>query len=224
VLQDAFRTGLVENAAGESVTMRAHISARHANALFEVIVANDVVDLLEVGMAHGVSTLAVLTALSERGGERRLTSIDPAQRRYGNAALRSIERAGFGHLHRHVARPDHLALPELLESGTSFDFAYLDGHHSFDRTLLDFFYVDQMLRPGGVVGFNDCGYPSVHAVTRFVVRHRRHDEVDVGLPRRYVTRSPGRTAANVALRRSKSDRYFRKREHWEPGSRFWRRF
>ena len=43
----------------------------------------------------------------------------------------------------------------------AYDLVYVDGHHSFDYVLLDFFYADQLLGAGGVVGFNDCGWPSV---------------------------------------------------------------
>jgi hypothetical protein len=100
---------------------------------------------------------------------------------------------------------------------TKIDLAYIDGWHTFDYVLLDFFYVDKMLRRGGVVGFNDAGWRSVLRVLRFVTTHRRYQEIDVGLPRTYESRVKVIGPLIKRLEgRSNCDRYFRKSEDWEP--------
>jgi hypothetical protein len=80
-----------------------------------------------------------------------------------------------------LEEPDFKALPCLLERGTKLDFAYIDEWHTFDYTLLDFFYIDKMLRTGGVVAFNDCGWLAVDRVLRFVQSHRKYADMDAGL-------------------------------------------
>ena len=75
----------------------------------------------------------------------------------------------------------YLALPELLRRGATAEFVYIDGWHSFDYALVDFFYADKLLADGGIVGFNDASFRSVHKVLRFVTRYRRYREIDVGL-------------------------------------------
>ena len=87
---------------------------------------------------------------------------------------------------------------------------YIDGDHAFDHVFIDFFYGDQLLDAGGILGFNDAGWPAVYRVIRFLQRHRRYAEVNVGLSPDYKGRNPLVTLARRLLRRSRQDRYFRK--------------
>src|SRR4030095_12391735 len=107
--------------------------------------------------------LAILTALAECGGE--LISIDPGQTSdYHGVGRTHVLRATHSARHTLIESPDYLALPELIKSGVIVDFAYIDGWHTFDYTLVDLFLIDKLLRVGGVVGFNDCALPSVRQV------------------------------------------------------------
>src|SRR3546814_16762242 len=47
-------------------------------------------------------------------------------------------------------------LPRLAQSGVILDMAFIDGWHTFDHTLIDFFYINRMLRVGGGVIFDDA--------------------------------------------------------------------
>lgn len=107
-------------------------------------------------MAFGFSTLAILTALEELGEDGRLISIDPYRAQdWHNCGIAAVHRAGLQGRHQHIERPDYLALPALLEADTRLDFGCIDAYHTFDYVLLDFWYVDCLLRVGGVVAFND---------------------------------------------------------------------
>ena len=183
-------------------------------------------------MAFGFSTLAILTALEELGSEGGLISIDPYQARdWHNCGIAAVRRAGLEALHQHIARPDYLALPELLEAGTRLEFAYIDGYHTFDYVLLDFWYIDRLLEVGGVVGFNDCFMKAIHRGINFMLTHRRYRELSVGLPgdcvdysrARGLIRRLRRIPAQLYYRRY-SDRYFEKREAWEPAWDFYAEF
>lgn len=188
----------------------ASISLPHAEALFETVRRQRPEVAIEVGMAFGVSTLAILTALRELGG--RLVSIDPSQSSvWKGAGLEAVARAGLAEHHELIEDYDYNALPRLLASGTRCELAYIDGWHTFDHAFLDWWYVDKMLSVGGVVGMNDCGWPAVNKVIRFLLGHREYSEMDVGLPR-----SPVRSAFRWRKRRQSQDRYFRKDAEWEP--------
>src|SRR5690606_594708 len=108
------------------------------------------------------------------------------------------------------------ALPALLAEGLQPDFAYIDGAHDFANVFIDAFYVDQLLPSGGIVGFNDAGWPEVHRVIRFLRNGGRYDEMKVGLKRNFRGRNPIYTMARVVLGRSREDRYFRKRSNLDP--------
>jgi predicted O-methyltransferase YrrM len=179
----------------------------YADALFRTVLERRPNVVVEVGMAFGVASLAILSALEEAGGPGRLISIDPYElTQWKGCGIEAVRRAGLDERHELIEDFDYLALPELLRSGLGIGFAYLDGWHTFDYTLLDFWYVDRMLETGGVVGFNDCGWPAVDKAIQFVLSHRRYVEVDVGLAPEGIDR-PHPTV---------EDRYFEKRERWEP--------
>ena len=82
---------------------------------------------------------------------------------------------------------------------------YIDGNHTFDFALLDFWYLDRMSPVGGVVAFNDCAMPAVHKVIKFLLTHRRYVEMDVGLRASYVDYSRVRGAIRRLTRREASD-------------------
>ena len=225
MLADIYATSSVIDAAGSPVQLRGNISVAHANALYRTVRSLDPTAVIEVGMAFGIATLAIASALHDAANGGQLISIDPHQsRHWRNIGMLNLQRAGLDGNHRLIERVDYLALPQLVNDGETVQFAYIDGWHTFDYTLLDFFYIDRMLAPGGVVGFNDCALPSVRRVTRFVTTHRRYREIDVGLRRRYASRDVPTTFRRLATLRSKSDRYFRKLETWEPPSDFYARF
>lgn len=165
-------------------------------------------------------------------GEGRLVSIDPRQSsRWQGCGLTSVARAGLAGRHTLTEDVSYAALPRLLAAGGRVDFAYIDGWHTFDYALLDFWYLDKMMAPGAVVGFTDCGLPAIDKVIRFVLSHRRYAELDVGLPARYAGVSWWRELGRVLRRRERAatyrrmqDRYFEKREAWEPPWNFYAPF
>jgi predicted O-methyltransferase YrrM len=132
---------------GKPVEIRGAITPEFANALTRVVRQHNPQIVIEIGMAFGASTLAILRGL---GPEARLISIDPFQgsdfRRAGKLIVESTDRA---HQHVLVEEPDFLALPSMLHQGELIDFAYIDGMHTFDYVALDAFYIDKLLGIGG---------------------------------------------------------------------------
>jgi hypothetical protein len=70
-----------------------------------------------------------------------------------------------------IEEPSELALPKLLERKEIYDFGFIDGWHTFDHTLLDFFYLNRMIRVGGMIVFDDANWPSVSKLVRYVSRY-----------------------------------------------------
>ncbi|MBB4634504.1 O-methyltransferase [Longimicrobium terrae] len=225
VARGIFDTATAVGADGTPQRVHSEIRESFADALYRAVLAERPRAVVEVGMAFGIASLAILTALRELGEGGTLISIDPGQStQWKGMGVESVRRAGLSGQHRLMETFDYIALPQLLAGGAELDFAYIDGWHTFDYTLLDFWYVDRMLRAGGVVGFNDCGMRAVHRVLRFVRTHRRYDPVDVGLPATFTGRNPLATAARRVTGRNDADQYFRKREQWEPDWNFYAPF
>ena len=224
-LQEIYQSKKVRDAAGNTVELADEISSAYAEALYRTVLARKPAAALEVGMAYGLSSLAIGQGLRDAGGNGKLISLDPVQStHYKRIGRLNIERAGWGEFHELIEAPDYLALPKLLERGQKIDFAYIDGWHTFDYCLLDFFFCDKLLNPGGVVAFNDTRFPAVHKVLGFVTTHRHYREIDVGLPATYTGRNALVTAVRRITNRPTQDRYFEKLENWEPDWNFFKSF
>jgi predicted O-methyltransferase YrrM len=238
VIDEIYRTGQVMTAAGR-VPALSIVVREFAEALYGVIRRESPELVLEVGMAYGVTTAAIAHALRDNG-RGRVISVDPYQTtQWQSGGLTTLDLTGLSDLHELREEPDFVALPALLKEGRTFGVAYIDGLHNLEYALLDFFYVDRMLAVSGVVGFNDCDWPTVMPTLRFVQHYRRYEEILVGLPALYGTRNavtrkiaqsadrlvPGRITRSRILGpmigRRREDRYFRKIEKWEPQEGFY---
>ena len=124
---------------------------------------------LEIGMAWGLSTLFILEALAENGaGPGAHVVIDPFQTsRWHGAARCSVRAAGAdGMIEFHEERSE-LLLPRLISANRQFDFAFIDGNHRFDGAIVDLIFVDRLLKPGGLVVFDDVWFDPVYLVCCF---------------------------------------------------------
>jgi predicted O-methyltransferase YrrM len=159
------------------------IPADECELIYRMVEASRAVSAVETGMAFGASSLCIADALSANAGRlgrpARLISIDPAQTSsYGGAGLHLLRRACLDSFVEVIEQPSQLALPGLATSGHRIEFGFIDGWHTFDHTLIDFFYVDWMLEPDGIIVFDDVGYPAIHAVVRFVLANRDYELVE----------------------------------------------
>jgi hypothetical protein len=121
---------------------------------------------IEVGFAYGISTLFVCDALAENQKSSKHIVIDPTQTTgWRGIGLKNISRAGYAHFVELYEERSEIALPNLLSKGTKIQAAIIDGFHTFDHTLVDFFYVNKMLDFGGIVNFDDSDWPSIRRLT-----------------------------------------------------------
>jgi predicted O-methyltransferase YrrM len=127
---------------------------------------------VEIGCAYGVSTLYICEALSALPHPARHIVIDPFQQsQWRGIGRKNVEDAGFGHIADFREDYAELALPRLLEEHVTVDFAFVDGRHTFDQVMVEFYYVNKMLRVGGVIAFDDADRRSVNRVIRHALRY-----------------------------------------------------
>lgn len=175
VLREILETEVVRDSSGSEYKLGAHISPDVGEMLTSVIAAIRPKESVEVGMAYGVSSLFICEALRAVGATRH-HAIDPNQSsEWKNIGKLNLERAGFADLLDLREQFSHEALPDLLAENVRVDFAFIDGWHVFDQTIVDFFYLDKMLNVGGVIAFDDCVWPSVGTVLRFILTNRRYN-------------------------------------------------
>ncbi len=127
---------------------------------------------VEIGCAYGVSTLYICEALSLLSRPARHIAIDPYQStQWRGIGRRHVVEAGFESLVEFREDYSERALPDLLRSAATIDFAFIDGWHTFDQVMMEFYFVNKMLRVGGVVAFDDADRRSVNRVIRHALTY-----------------------------------------------------
>lgn len=131
---------------------------------------------LEVGLAYGISTLFICEAIAALPRPGRHLVLDPFQNgKWRGIGLRNLREAGYEPLVEfHEARSE-LFLPTLVEQGRRVDLAFIDGLHRFDQAFVEFYYVNRLLRPGGIVLFDDAWRRSVNRVIRHALTYPAYE-------------------------------------------------
>jgi predicted O-methyltransferase YrrM len=179
ILSEMLATRRVRTRDGSDVPLDSEISMEEGAALQRFIVAGRPRVTLEVGCAFGVSTLFICEALAEVGGQKHIV-IDPDQEHgWKGLGLYNAERAGFRSLVEFHGESSHRVLPALEAAGERVGVALIDGWHTFDYAMVDFFFVDRLLDVGGIVVLDDtAAYPAVRKLARYVATHRRCEVAD----------------------------------------------
>ena len=169
LLEELIRTKKAIDLDGKARDTTAFITAQEGTELHRLIVQAKPRLALEIGFLHGYSTLHLLQGLADVGAGQ-LVSIDPGQfsEYAGGVGLMNVRRAGLHRFHAHMNAGSQFALPELARRRITIDFAFIDGNHLFDYTLLEFFYLDQILRVGGTLIFHDYLNPSVFTALNYI--------------------------------------------------------
>jgi predicted O-methyltransferase YrrM len=171
VLRSILDTGLVTNGE-ETFKLHSAISEEEGRFIQENISRFEPRIYLEVGLAFGISTLYAGDSLGRTGQSYSHHIVDPQQHTAWNGVgIYNLKQAGLWDNISFYEAPSEYVLPQLAEGGTEVDMAFIDGWHTFDHTLLDFFYVNRMLKVGGVVIFDDADWPSVSKVLKYVTRY-----------------------------------------------------
>lgn len=172
ILHEIMKTGTVCLSDGQTVPLRSNISREEGEFLRKMILMHRPNTTIEIGLAFGISALFMCDALREINPDFRHYIIDPNQsNEYHNAGLNNLKESGFADNIVFFEEPSEIALPKILDQGHSFDLAFLDGWHTFDHTLIDFFYVNKMLKAGGLVAFDDSTWGSVGRVIDHVLSY-----------------------------------------------------
>lgn len=125
-------------------------------------------DIIEVGMERATSTLHLLQGVADNGSGI-VVSIDPLQYSHAKGVgVRHIQRAGLTDWHKHIEDYSEFILPQLLKNSCTCDLTFIDSNHRFDQTILECFYLDKMLKIGGVMILHDMWMMSLIAAVSFL--------------------------------------------------------
>lgn len=200
ILERILTAGTVEDEHGNVLPLRGNISAHQGQRISACIGRHGIERTLEVGFAYGISSLYICDAISNQPNPHHIM-IDPLQStRWHSVGVQNLRKTGFTFWEL-IEQPSALALPSLLASGLKVQFALIDGWHTFDQVLLDFFYVDKLLEDGGIVAFDDVVMPAINRAVRYLLNYPNYrivETVDESAPPKV---SPKRRVFDFVLRR-----------------------
>jgi predicted O-methyltransferase YrrM len=140
--------------------------------LYNLIYDNNIDSTLEIGMAQGFSSAWICKAHSDKKSGSH-TSIDPFQEsQWENIGMKLIDKCGYTKMFNIIQEKSFIALPKLL--GAKYGLVYIDGFHTFDYTLVDFFYADNLLKVGGFIVIDDTELLPVKTCVEYIKFNYKH--------------------------------------------------
>jgi predicted O-methyltransferase YrrM len=140
------------------------VPERDCDALRDLLIAEGVETIVEIGLAYGRSALAIGEALVAVGATRPLhLIIDPMQAtEWSHVGWQLLRSAGLDTIARLILQPSSMALPQLIAEQVTADAAFVDGSHRFHEVFVDLSFLRKIVRPGGIVVLDDHWWPGAH--------------------------------------------------------------
>jgi predicted O-methyltransferase YrrM len=157
------------NNKNKEVKIHSAIKKEEGHSIQSIIKKYKLEKCLEIGMAFGISAFYILTTNKDIS----LTSIDPFQKdpkQWNSSGLKLIKKLKLNNRHHFIEDLSYISLPKLLNTygKNYFDFIFIDGWHTFDYTLIDFFYADKLLRKDGIILIDDALHEGVKKFVRYI--------------------------------------------------------
>jgi predicted O-methyltransferase YrrM len=165
----------------EEIKIHSAIKKEEGNTIQNIINKYKLEKCLEIGMAFGISAFYILTSNKNVS----LTSIDPFQKdptQWKSMGLKLIKKMNLNNRHNFISELSYISLPKLLSTyGSSYyDFIFIDGWHTFDYTLIDFFYADKLLRKNGIIIIDDALHEGVKKFVRYIeTNYKNYKKIDI---------------------------------------------
>ena len=172
LLKKILDSGIVEDENGNQFQLHSHTSLKQGIFLQEILEKIMPVKGVEVGLAYGVSSLFILDKMQElKGDGYKHIVIEPFPEGWNHVGATNIQKAGFtDYVEIKKALSDQV-LPQMYLDNENIQFAYIDSTKLFDVIFHDFYFIDKILDIGGVIVFDDCTFPGIRKVVRFIANH-----------------------------------------------------
>ncbi len=175
------------------------VPERDCDALRDLLIAEGVETIIEVGLAYGSSALAIGEALLSVGASRPLhVIIDPLQAtEWSNVGWQTLRSAGLDRIARLVLQRSSMALPQLIAEGLTADAAFVDGSHRFHEVFVDLYFLRKIVRPSGIIVLDDHWWPSVRTAAHYFELNMRWRVIPGAFHGGTIDHATGRTRAQA---------------------------
>jgi predicted O-methyltransferase YrrM len=175
-LSEAYKTRKIATIDKELVEFHSGINEGEAEMLSKIIRDIKASTTLEIGLAMGASAITFCNAASANDSRSIHYAIDPNQYSdYNGIGVNLINEAGYNRNFKLIEGKTHEVFHFFLANNIKLDMAFIDGWHTFDYTFIDFFFIDKILKDGGILAFHDMYGMSKQKVLGFIKTHRDYE-------------------------------------------------
>ncbi len=213
LLIEAYKTKKIKDIKGHQIDFHSGITQEEAEMMVKAINDNKPKVTLEVGMAMGSSAICFVDAASKLNPESLHYAIDPYQYAdWGGVGVQLINDTGLNSNFKLIEGKTHEVFHYFLENKVKVDMAFIDGWHTFDYTFIDFFFIDKILKDGGILAMHDMYGLSKQKVLGFIKTHRDYVVLD-----KYIIKEKSfiKTMKFFIWRLFKSPRLLFSKFHWK---------
>ncbi|MEP6596324.1 MAG: class I SAM-dependent methyltransferase [Ginsengibacter sp.] len=170
VLKEIIASQKVRDKENQSYNLHSHTGELQGRFLQEILKNIKPKATLEIGLAYGISSLFILEILKDLENENGSHIIfDPFPDVYwNNIGLLNIRKAGYENLVDFRKLFSDEGLIELINEKKKIQFAYIDSTKVFDILLVDFYLINKIMDIGGVIIFDDCGFPGIKKLVKLI--------------------------------------------------------
>jgi predicted O-methyltransferase YrrM len=169
LLHTILRDRVVHCAEGQEHRLHSETSADQCVFLTGLLKEINATQCLEVGLAYGISALAICSWLRTRKGPTYY-AIDPMQSYWKHIGTNNLKEAGYWDFVRFIPEYSDIGLTQLWREGTILDFAYIDSTKVFDILLVDTHIIGKMLKVGGLLVIDDVSFPGIRKLVRLLAQ------------------------------------------------------
>lgn len=183
VLQQTYSDGFIIDREGVKQKFKDVTNPLQGRHIYNLVKENKFTYTLEIGFAMGASAVWICQAHRNNQSTGHHYAIDPNQTsQYKNIGKYLLEKSGLSEYLHVMEMTSYRALPKLYEDVLSgkipkFDLIYIDGWHTFDYTLIDFFYADLLLNIHGVIVLDDIRHLPVRRCYDYLISNYKHYQI-----------------------------------------------
>ena len=168
-VEEIFSTGLIETGnSGKKIPLHSHTSREQGIFIQSMFDSVKPANTLEVGFAYGISTMFILEKHRENNAVEKAHIVIEPDSYWGNAAIHNIEKEGLTKYLDIRKGYSDMVLTKLFHEDHRIQLAYIDTTKQFDVVFQDFYFIDKILDVGGLIILDDCAWPGVQRVARFI--------------------------------------------------------
>lgn len=145
------------------------VKSVEAAFIYDFIIEKKLTRTLETGFAYAKSASHIIAAT----GSKHI-ACDPFQENYRSLGLKNIKSLKMSDKLEFFPDYSHNVLPKLLERDEQFEFIFIDGDHSFDGALIDFYYSDLLLEKEGYILLHDTWMRPIRLLMSYIESNKKN--------------------------------------------------